>query len=82
MQRYCYHCWRKFEWETEEDESENTPNRAVEDEFTSEVEYDSDTSISSVNSERDLNAEVDQIMQSVFGENNIYSDNFEKVGQF
>ena len=68
--------------ETEEDETENTPNRAVEIGFTSEVEYDSDTSISTVNSERDLNAEVDQIMQSVFGENDIYSDNFEEVGQF
>ena len=34
-----------------------------------------------INSERDLNAEVDQIMQSAFGENDIYSENFE-VGQF
>ena len=66
--------------ETEEHETENRPNRAVEDGFTSEVEYDSDTSISTINSERDLNAEVDQIMQSVFGENDIYSDNLE-VGQ-
>ena len=67
--------------ETEEDETENRPNRAVEDGFTSEIEYDSDTIISTVNSERDLNAEVYQIMQSVFGENDIYSDNIE-VGQF
>ena len=54
--------------ETEEGETENTPNRAVEDGFTSEVEYDSDTSISTVNSERDLNPEVDQIMQCVWRE--------------
>ena len=36
------------------------------------------TSISTENSEKDLNAEVDQIMQSVFGENDTYSDNSEE----
>ena len=47
-----------------------------------EVEYDRYTSISTINSERDLNVEVDQIMQSVFGELDIYSDNFEEARIF
>ena len=65
--------------EREEDGTDNTQNRAVEGGFTSEVEYDSDTSLPTENSEKDLNAEVDQIMQSVFGENDTYSENSEEV---